>query len=154
MTQYNIAQLNIGRMTGININDPVMKEFKDQLDTINALAERTEGFVWRLKSEGGNATEFNPYSDDRIIVNFSVWESVDQLKNYVYRSAHTDVMRDRKKWFEKFGKPYYVLWYVNKGYIPTLEEAVERLEYLQQNGCTNAAFDFSNIFQPPGNNNI
>jgi hypothetical protein len=147
--QYNIAQINIGRMVGVNIDDPVMKEFVDQLDEINALAENTEGFVWRLKSDGGNATAFNPYNDDRIIVNFSVWQTIEQLKNYVYRSAHTNVMRDRKKWFEKFGKPYYVLWYVPAGYIPPLQEAVERLEHLQANGCTAYAFDFGNIFPTP-----
>jgi hypothetical protein len=147
--EYNLAQLNIGRIVGITIADPVMKEFVDQLDAINALAEQSDGFVWRLTSDGGNATVFNPYGDNRIIINFSIWESADQLKAYVYRSAHTDVMRDRKKWFEKFGKPYYVLWYVEKGYIPTVEEAVARLEHLQQHGCSNYAFDFSDVYAKP-----
>jgi hypothetical protein len=147
--EYHLAQMNIGRILGTTIDDAVMKEFVDQLDSINALAEQSDGFVWRLKSSDGNATEFNPYNDNRIIVNFSVWQSVELLKNYVYKSAHTDVMRDRKKWFEKFGKPYYVLWYVEKGYIPTVEEAVERLDYLQQNGSSSYAFDFGNAFKHP-----
>jgi len=146
---YNVAQINVGRIVGSTMAHPVMKEFVDQLDAINALAEQSEGFVWRLKADNGNATEFNPYNDERIIVNFSVWESVEQLKAYVYNSAHTGVMRDRKKWFEKFGKPYYTLWYVEKGTIPTVGEAVKRLEHLQQNGCSSYAFDFSNVFQAP-----
>ncbi len=146
---YNIAQMNIGRMVGNTKGDPAMKGFVDQLDAINALAEQREGFVWRLKSSNGNATEFNPYNDNRIIINFSVWQTIEQLKSYVYRSAHTDVMRDRKKWFEKFDKPYYVLWYTEKGCIPTIEEAVGRLEHLQRHGCSSYAFDFSNTFPAP-----
>jgi hypothetical protein len=147
--EHHIAQMNIARIVGNTIGDPVMKEFVDQLDAVNALAEQSDGFEWRLKSGNGNATEFNPYDDDRIIINFTVWETVDTLREYVYRSAHKDVMRDRKKWFEKFGKQYYVLWYVPKGYIPTVDEAVERLEHLQQHGCSNYAFDFSNVFPNP-----
>ena len=135
-------------MTGITINDPVMKEFVDQLDAINTLAEQSEGFVWRLKSDEGNATSYNPYHDERIIVNFSVWESADHLKDFVYKSAHTTVMKDRKKWFENFGQPYYVVWNIPAGYIPSLDEAVERLASLQQNGPTDYAFDFKNIFKP------
>jgi hypothetical protein len=147
--KYHLAQINIGRITGAAIDDPVMKEFVDQLDTINALAEESDGFVWRLKSGEGNATSFNPYGDNRIIINFSVWESAEQLKAYVYNSAHTEVMRNRKKWFEKFGKPYYALWYVEKGTIPSVKEAVGRLDYLQTNGCSSHAFDFSGLFPKP-----
>src|SRR5436190_10136251 len=122
---WHIAQLNIASMLGKDINDPVMSEFVAQLDTINALAEQSRGFVWRLKSDDGNATSYNPYHDDRIIVNFSVWQNADDLKNYVYKSAHTAVMKDRKKWFENFGRAYYVLWNIPAGYTPSLDEAVE-----------------------------
>ena len=146
---YNIAQINIAKMIGNTINDPEMNDFVSQLDAINALAEHSNGFVWRLKAGNGNATELNPYNDDRIIVNFSVWQSINQLKAYVYNSAHAGVMRDRKKWFEKFGKPYYALWYAKEGTLPSVEEAVKRLEYLQQHGCSAYAFDFSNIFSQP-----
>ena len=144
--QYCIAQLNIARMTGTNINDPVMDEFVAQLDSINELAENSKGFIWRLKSDDGNATSFNPYNDDRMIVNFSLWQTAEDLKNFVYRSAHTTVMKDRKKWFEKFGQPSYVLWHVPAGYIPSIDEAVERLNHLQQSGPSEYAFDFNNIF--------
>jgi Domain of unknown function (DUF3291) len=145
---WHIAQLNIANMLGKNINDPIMAEFVAQLDSINALAEQSSGFVWRLKSDAGNATDYNPYHDERIIVNFSVWENADSLKKFVYKSAHTAVMKDRKKWFENFGKAYYVVWHIPAGYIPSLDEAVERLAWLQQNGPTDYAFDFKNIFQP------
>jgi hypothetical protein len=146
--KWHIAQLNIAKMVGENINDSVMEEFVAQLDTINALAEQSKGFVWRLKSDDGNATSYNPYNDDRVIINFSVWENVNDLREYVYKSAHTLVMKDRKKWFENFGQPYYVLWNIPAGYTPTIDEAVERLAYLQQNGPTAYAFDFKNIFEP------
>jgi Domain of unknown function (DUF3291) len=147
-TGQHIAQLNISRMIGLNINDPSMTDFVAQLDEINLLGEQSKGFVWRLKSDTGNATDYNPYKDDRIIVNFTVWETAEHLKNFVYDTAHRIVMKNRKKWFENFGQPSYVLWYVPAGIIPSLEEAVERLAYLQQNGPTPYAFDFKNILEP------
>lgn len=147
-TNWHVAQLNIARMIGKNIDDPVMNEFVAQLDEINLLAEQSPGFVWRLKADDGNATSYNPYNDDRLIVNFSVWESAAFLKDYVYKSAHTVVMKDRKKWFENFGQPYYVLWNIKAGTIPSLDEAVQRLAHLQQNGPSEYAFDFKNIFEP------
>ncbi|MEP7376275.1 MAG: DUF3291 domain-containing protein [Chitinophagaceae bacterium] len=145
---WHIAQLNIAAMLGKDIDDPIMAEFVAQLDAINALSEQSKGFVWRLKLDGGNATSYNPYHDERIIVNFSVWESADDLKNFVYKSAHTAVMKDRKKWFENFGQAYYVVWNIPAGSIPSLDEAVERLAFLQKNGPSVYAFDFKNIFEP------
>jgi Domain of unknown function (DUF3291) len=143
--QY-IAQLNISKMLGVNINDPIMKDFVAQLDEINLLGEKSKGFVWRLKSDDGNATSYNPYNDDRIIVNFTVWETAQDLKNFVYNTAHRLVMKDRKKWFENLGLPSYVLWYVDSNKMPTVDEAVERLAHLQKNGASFYAFDFKNIF--------
>jgi Domain of unknown function (DUF3291) len=145
--QY-IAQLNISKMIGINIDDPIMKDFVAQLDEINLLGEQSKGFIWRLKSDEGNATSYNPYSDDRIIVNFTVWETAADLKDFVYNTTHRLVMKDRKKWFENLGQPSYVLWYVDADEIPTVDEAVKRLDYLQKNGASSYAFDFKNIFLP------
>ena len=145
---WHIAQLNVATMLGKDINDPIMAEFVVQLDSVNALAEQSNGFVWRLKSDAGNATDYNPYHDERIIVNFSVWENADDLKNFVYKTTHTAVMKDRKKWFENFGKAYYVVWNIPAGYIPLLDEAVGRSAWLQQYGPTEYAFDFKNIFEP------
>jgi hypothetical protein len=112
MSKYHIAQINIARMLA-PIDDPVMDEFVAQLEPINALADTSPGFVWRLQTEEGDATSLKVYDDDMIIVNMSVWESVESLHEYAYKSAHSKVMRDRKRWFKKFDGPYYALWRVS-----------------------------------------
>jgi len=145
MKKY-LAQLNIARMLSETINDPLMADFVAQLDTINTLAENSKGFVWRLKDDAGNATNIHPFDDDRVVVNMSVWESIEDLMEYAYKSAHALVMKDRSKWFEKFGKPSMVLWYIEEGHIPTVQEARERLEFFQENGASEFAFDFKNRF--------
>ena len=142
----HLAQLNISRMLSDSIDDPIMAEFVAQLDTINTLGESSKGFVWRLKDESGDATHFNPFEDERIIVNLTVWESLEDLMNFAFKTAHATVMKDRAKWFEKFGKPSIVLWCVEEGHIPTAQEARERLEYIQANGASEYAFDFKNKF--------
>ena len=147
-TKYHIAQLNIARMSGKNIDELAMADFVAQLDEINLLAEKSEGFIWRLKSDDGNATSYNPYNDNRLIINFSVWQNAGDLKNFVYNSVHVVVMKNRKKWFENFGQPYYVLWNISPGFIPSIDEAVERLAYMQKHGPSENAFDFKNIFYP------
>jgi hypothetical protein len=147
MTAFHIAQLNIGRARG-PIDGPVMAEFMALLDPVNAVADASPGFVWRLQTEEGNATALRPYEDDRMIVNMSVWESIDALAAFVYRSGHVDVMRRRREWFELM-KPYMVLWWVAAGAIPTVDEAKERLEHLRVNGPTPYAFTFKARFPSP-----
>jgi Domain of unknown function (DUF3291) len=144
---YKIAQVNIARMRA-PLDDPVMAGFVARLAEINALADTSPGFVWRLQTEEGDATYLRPYNDDRILFNLSVWKSVEQLKDYVYRSAHGEVMRERRRWFERFDKMYMALWWVKAGHIPTVAEAKERLAYLQQHGETAFAFTFKQIFPP------
>ncbi len=148
MPQYHLAQINIGRMLA-PIDDPIMAEFVAQLPAINALADASPGFVWRLQTESGDATSVKVYDDDRIIVNMSVWESVESLREYAYRSSHTGVLKYRTKWFEKFDGPYMALWWVPAGHIPSPQEGQERLEYLRQHGDTSYAFSFKNIFPEP-----
>ncbi len=126
-----------------SINDPVMADFVAQLDTINALAERSPGFVWRLKDEEGNATSIKPFDDAQIIVNLSVWESVESLLYFAYKTAHAAVLRQRHAWFERMEKPAVVIWPVAPGHLPTVAEARERLEYLQAHGPSEYAFDFA-----------
>jgi hypothetical protein len=142
----HLAQLNIARMLSDTIDDPIMAEFVAQLDTINTLGENSKGFVWRLKDESGDATQIHPFDDPRIVVNLTVWESIEDLMDFAFKTAHAVVMKDRSKWFERFGKPSMVLWYIDEGHIPTPEEARERLEYLQTNGASEFAFDFKNKF--------
>jgi heme-degrading monooxygenase HmoA len=146
--QWQLAQLNIGRIVGAHMQDPVMQTFVDLLDHINALAEGSPGFVWRLKDDNNNATSLNPFGDDRVIVNMSVWDSLEALEKFVYKSQHFDVLKRRKEWFEKFGKPFMVLWYVPAGHRPTIEEAIEKLTQLQESGPSPAAFTFRERFSP------
>lgn len=142
MSNYQIAQINIARMKGVNINDPIMKEFVDNLDRINKLAKSSEGFVWRLKDETNNVTNLNPYDDEQVIINVSVWESIAALETYVYKTVHTDFLKRRREWFQVFGKVYTAMWWVPKGHFPTIQEAIARLDHLQKNGATEFVFDF------------
>jgi hypothetical protein len=145
---FHLAQVNIGRLVA-PVDDPKIAEFLAQLDRVNALADAAPGFQWRLQSSSGNATDV-PYNDDPfVLVNLSVWESVETLRDYVYRSQHVQVMRDRAKWFEKMEKPHYCLWWVPAGHIPTVTEARERLEHYQERGATPRSFWFSQPFDAP-----
>src|SRR5262249_33652252 len=145
---YHLAQINIGRILAPT-DDPIMAEFMVRLDEINALAERSPGFVWRFQTAEGNATAVRPYEDDRMLVNFSVWESIEQLQNYVYNTMHTEGMKKRKQWFSKMDQPYLALWWVAAGHRPTVEEAKARLDYLQQHSESAYAFNFRNPFPAP-----
>jgi len=145
---YHLAQINIGRLVA-PIDDPKIAGFVSQLEPVNVLADKSPGFVWRLQSSSGNATDI-VYSDDpTILVNMSVWESLEALRDYVYRSDHMKVLRDRAKWFQKMDKPFYCLWWVPAGHIPTVAEGRERLEYYQKHGATPFSFWFSQRFPQP-----
>ena len=145
---FHLAQINIARLIA-PLDDPRIASFVAQLNDINALAEGSPGFVWRLKTPSGNATEI-PYNDDPFIIpNMSVWESIEALQQFVYRSRHVEVFHDRAKWFEKASKPAYCLWWVPAGHIPSIEEARERLEHYQQHGATPYSFWFSQPFPAP-----
>ena len=146
---YHLAQLNIAQMRE-SLDHPVMADFVAALDRINAIADNSPGFVWRLQSEEGNATEYRPYEDERILVNMSVWDSVKSLHDYVYRSEHAQFIAKRKKWFERPTSPIQVLWWIPAGHIPTPEEAKTRLELLTKQGATAEAFTFKTMFLPPG----
>jgi len=131
------------------LDDPLLADFMAQLDAVNALAERTPGFVWRLKSDSGNATDIRAFDDPLMIVNMSVWESPDALFAFTYKTAHTKVMNRRKEWFESLPGPHMVLWWVPAGTRPTVEEAKQRLDYLAIHGPTAAAFTFKVRFPAP-----
>ena len=145
---YHLGQINIGRLVA-PLDDPRIADFIAQLDPINALAERSPGFVWRLKSDSGNATDIAYNDDPFVIVNMSVWKSAEDLRDYVYHSRHTSVLKDRAKWFEKMDKAYYCLWWIPTGHIPTVAEGRERLEHYQLHGATPYSFWFSKLFPQP-----
>jgi hypothetical protein len=130
-------------------DDPIMADFMAQLDEVNGLADESEGFVWRLQTEEGDATALRPFDDDQILVNMSVWESIESLHQFAYRTHHVDVYKERRKWFEPHLGVYQVMWWVPAGHIPTVEEAKARLASLEQNGPTVQAFTFSKRFPAP-----
>ena len=145
---YHLAQINIARLIA-PIDDPRIADFVAQLDGINAIAEKSSGFVWRLKSESGNSTDI-AYSDDPFVIpNMSVWKSVEELRDFVYRTQHLLVFKDRAKWFEKMEKPHYCLWWIPAGHFPTIAEARQRLEHYQLHGPTQHSFWFSRLFPEP-----
>jgi hypothetical protein len=147
MTNVHLAQINIGRIKG-PLDGPVMAGFMARLDDLNALAERSDGFVWRMQGEAGNNTYLRPYEDERIIVNMSVWESIEALRGYVYNSAHAEILKQRRDWFEQFDSSMLALWWIPAGHIPTIDEAKERLASLDARGPTPFAFTFRAPFPP------
>ena len=140
-----IAQMNVGHIL-YETTDPRMAGFMDNLDRINALAEASPGFVWRLTGEGNNATDIRPAENPFFLVNMSVWASIAALFDYVYRSDHRSIMVQRREWFEKPEGPYQVLWWVPEGHIPTVAEGLERLRHLEEHGPTPHAFTFKTVF--------
>jgi hypothetical protein len=149
MTEWHIAQLNVGR-TLAPPDSPQLAEFMAALDAINAQADTTPGFVWRLQSDSGNATDILVSSDPNFLINMSVWSNLEALFEFVYRSAHTQVMVRRRQWFERPTQAYMVLWWVPAGHIPSPAEALERLEHLRSHGPTPHAFTFSQRYPAPG----
>jgi hypothetical protein len=147
MKKLQLAQINIGRMRG-PLEDPVMQGFVSQLDEVNAIADGSPGFVWRLQTDAGNATYLRPYGDERIIVNMSVWETLEDLKNYLYRGRHAQVLRRRQEWFEKLEIAVVALWWVPAGHVPSIDEAKKRLAHLEQHGPSPFAFTFKTVFPP------
>ena len=147
--EWHLAQVNIGRLRA-PVDDPLIVDFVAGLDRVNALADSAPGFVWRLQTEDGNATAIRPVDDDELLaINMSVWESVEALADFVYRSDHVAFMRRRREWFEQFGASYLALWWVPAGTIPTVPEAMGRIAQLDRCGPTPAAFTFRNRFAPP-----
>ncbi|ARV59993.1 hypothetical protein BZZ01_16400 [Nostocales cyanobacterium HT-58-2] len=147
--QYHLAQVNIATLRA-PLDAPEMADFVAQIRSINAIADADPGFVWRLRSEGAeDATSIRAFDDDRILITLTVWKSVEALSNYVYRSAHAGMIRDRRHWFEKVDQPILALWWIPAGQFPTVAEAKERLEHLRSYGSTLYAFSFNKPFPCP-----
>jgi len=148
VSRYHLAQLNVGIIKA-PLESPVMADFVNNLDRINALAEASLGFVWRLQTEEGNATALRPTEDENFLVNMSVWEDADSLSQFVFKSAHVEIMRRRREWFERMVEAYLVLWWVPKGHVPTVDEALAKLARLREHGPSPEAFTFRTAFPPP-----
>lgn len=150
MDGWQLAQINVGRLVAPQ-GDPAVQPFFDALDAVNALADASPGFVWRLVGEeGANATDIQPTADPRMIVNMSVWDDAESLFEFVYRSAHTPVMAQRRQWFERFDGAYMALWWIPAGTVPTVNDGLSRLWHLDRFGATAHAFTFKMRFPPPG----
>jgi hypothetical protein len=142
----HIAELNIGRLKH-PIDDPRMADFVDNLARVNAMADRMPGFVWRLVGDGSNggALELRPFPDPMMAVNMSVWETVEQLEQYVWKTVHQRFYNRKAEWFEKMSKHYFVMWFVEEGHVPTLDEAKERLAHLEAHGNSDHAFGWDHL---------
>ena len=147
--KYHLAQINVGRFH-VPAEDPRNADFMNNLDTINALAESAPGFIWRLKDDTGNATSIRAFDDPAILVNMSVWESIESLQRFAYRSAHVKFLRRRAEWFADFGGPMMALWWVKAGRLPPASEGRAMLAHITAHGSTPTAFTFREKFAAPG----
>jgi Domain of unknown function (DUF3291) len=142
MAGFQLAQINIAQAKD-NMESEVMRGFVERLDEINHLAESSKGFIWRLQDESGNAADIQAFDDPLLLINMSVWQDIDSLKSFVYRSVHVDLLRDRDAWFDKTSLAHQALWWIPEGHNPSQEEGVERLRHLQQHGPSAQAFTFA-----------
>lgn len=145
--EYYLAQINIALMKA-PLDDPIMAEFAAALDEVNAVADKSPGFVWRLKTSSGNASDIRAYPDPKMLVNISVWRSVEQLKVYVYKSLHGDFFIRRRKWFERYQGEHFAMWWIRSEHLPTVEEGKAKLEYLELYGDSPESFTFGKPYSP------
>ncbi len=148
MAKYHLAQINIAKARDA-MDSETMKGFVDRLDEINTLADKASGFIWRLQTADGDATSIQAFEDPTLIVNMSVWEDIDSLRNYVYKSIHVELVRDRDAWFSKMLQAHQALWWVPAGHTPCVEEGKNRLQHIEENGPTEHAFTFAKSFAAP-----
>ena len=140
----NLAQLNVARLK-YPFEDPRVADFADNLDRINALADRSDGFVWRLQDDGGNAIDIQADADPMIIVNMSVWRDAESLERFVWNTVHKQFYRRRAEWFSAMKNQHLVMWWVQDGHVPSVEEGTARLEHLRVNGDSDFAFGWSHL---------
>jgi hypothetical protein len=142
-----IAQINIAKMKA-PLESPIMADFVANLDRINGIAESSNGFVWRLKDENNNATSIKVFDDDYILVNMSVWENIDALFNFAYKSQHAEIFKRREEWFDKMSEMHMAIWYIANDQYPPAAEGAKRLEHIREHGDTPYSFSFKKKFTP------
>jgi len=140
----HLAQINIGRLLYPH-DDPRVADFFNNLDRINAAAERMPGFVWRLKDDSGNATSISAYEDPTLILNMSVWESAETFEKFVWQTVHASFYRRRTGWFEQLAQPHFAMWWIEPGDVPTPAEGRARLEHLTEHGPSDHAFGWEDL---------
>ena len=146
---YQLAQINVAQAKA-EMDSEIMQGFTSRLDEINAIADSSQGFIWRLQTEEGDATSIRVFNNPLLLVNMSVWEGINSLKAFVYKSLHVELIRDRDAWFDKMESMHQALWWIPKGHIPTTQEAQQRLEIIRLNGPTQEAFTFGKHFDQIG----
>ncbi len=148
MAGFHLAQVNIA-LPRAPLDSPLLADFVAALAPINALADQSPGFVWRMQSGAGDATSIHGFGDDRLVINMSTWESLEALSNYVYKTQHVEIMRQRRTWFETLREVYAALWWVPIGHRPSVAEAEQRVASLRERGPTAFAFTFKQPFSAP-----
>ncbi|MDW5416376.1 DUF3291 domain-containing protein [Iodobacter sp. CM08] len=148
LQKYQLAQVNIAKAKEA-LDQPIMQGFVQQLAHINQLAEASPGFIWRLQTESGDATALKVFEDELLIVNLSVWDSFESLKEYVYSGEHLTVLKNKKHWFDKHHGPSLALWWIPKGHIPSIESAKNALAQLASQGPSPQAFTFAKPYLAP-----
>lgn len=146
--KYHLVQLNVAKMNA-DIEDPIMASFVQRIDEINSLAENSKGFIWRFQDDQGDATYLRPFEDPRILFNMSVWEEIEDLMNYVYTSKHLELLKSKNEWFTKLGEAHLALWWIEKGRLPSVEEALNKLDFIKKNGPSQEVFTFAKRFPKP-----
>lgn len=147
VSNYNLAQINISKAVA-PLDSPQLKGFVDRLDEINLLAEKQPGFVWRLIGEDNNATDVTWSDDPLVIINMSMWETIDDFRRFVYETDHIQLIQQRRQWFVPLKAPHMALWWVERGHTPSIAEAKQRLQSIDENGSTPYAFTFQKTFPP------
>jgi hypothetical protein len=149
VARYELAQVNIARLQA-PLDSPQLKDFVEALDPVNAVADAADGFVWRLQSDSGNATDVPVFGDDWLIVNMSTWRDTNALTAFMYQGQHRDLLARRREWFERLEEAMAVLWWVPSGHHPTVAEAESRLLHLREHGPTQHAFTLRTSFPAGG----
>ncbi|WP_328479723.1 DUF3291 domain-containing protein [Streptomyces sp. NBC_00377] len=146
---FELAQVNISRLK-FPLDSAELRDFVDSLDPVNAAAEAADGYVWRLQSEGGDATDIQVFGDSWLIINMTVWRDLDALTSFMYQGRHRELLARRREWFERVAEAMTALWWVPAGRRPTVAEAESRLLHLRANGPTPYAFGLRTSFPPQG----
>lgn len=147
-TAWHLAQINVARLLH-PIDHPATAGFVDLLEPVNAVADAAPGFVWRLQDDSGDATAIDAYGDPMLIINLSVWEDIDSLRAFTYDGLHRQALQQRAEWFTGRDGPHLALWWVAAGHIPSIAEAVERLDILRARGPSPHAFTLVRPYPPP-----
>ena len=148
MASFHIAQVNVAQAKA-DMESELMRGFVSRLDEINALADRADGFIWRLQEDSGSATAIRVFDDPLLLINMSVLADLEALKHYVYKSLHVELIKDREAWFNKMGESHQVLWWIPAGHIPSTEEARKKLEFIRKHGPSAQAFTFAKPYPMP-----